>query len=105
MLNKIFLLTKKSSSKKKLKKRMLSTPNYFFPKKKPKTPSYYQKIYTISNDSLNKSKSENKKSPIIKKKKIISLDNIFKKPKIYQDTFQFRKITNPKPIRKTNGDN
>ena len=96
MLNKIFLLTKKPSSKKKLKKRMLSTPNYFFPKKKPKTPSYYQKIYTISNDSLIKSKSENKKSPIIKKKKIISLDNIFKKPKIYQDTFQFRKITNPK---------
>ena len=96
MLNKIFLLTKKPSSKKKLKKRMLSTPNYFFPQKKPKTPSYYQKIYTISTDSLNKSKLENSKSPIIHKKKIISLDNIFKKPKLCQSTFQFRKITNPK---------
>ena len=96
MLNKIFHLTKKPSPKKKLKKRILSTPNYFFPPKKPKTPSYYQKIYTISTDSLNKSKLENNKSPIVQKKKIISLDNIFKKPKICQNTFQFRKITNPK---------
>jgi len=96
MLNTMFLLSKKPSPKKKLKKRILSTPNYFFPPKKPKTPYYYHKIYSISSDSLNKPKSENSKSPIIKKKKIISLDKIFKKPKICQSTFQFRKITNPK---------
>lgn len=96
MLNKLFLLPKKPSSQKKLKKRILSTQNYFFPQKKLKTPSYYQKIYTITSDSLNKSNIENNKSPITTKKKIISLDNIFKKPKICQSTFQFRKITNPK---------
>ena len=96
MLNKIFLLSKKPSPKKRLKKRILSIPNYFFPSKKPKKPSYYQKIYTITSESLNKSKSENNKIPIIKKKKIISLDNIFKKPKICQNNFQFRKITNPR---------
>ena len=40
MLKKIFALSVKQTQKKPKKKRIFSTPNYFFPNKKSKTPSF-----------------------------------------------------------------
>ena len=99
MFKKILLLnSKKPYSSKKLKKRELSSQNFRFSAKNPNTQSYYQKIYSISSNSLNHSKSEDNDFKNKKKitKKSISLKYIFKKPKMPKTAFQFRKITNPK---------
>ena len=96
MLNKIFLLSSKNIQKKPKIKRMFNTSNFFFPKHKSKTPSFYQKIYSIESNSLNHSKIENNKTQKKTKKKSVSLENIFKKPKLLSSSYQFRKITNPK---------
>ena len=96
MLKKIFALSVKQTQKKPKKKRIFSTPNFFFPDKKSKTPSFYQKLYSITPDSSNCSKKENIDTQKTSKKKSISLKRIFKKPKLIKTTCQFRKITNPK---------
>ena len=99
MFKKILLLNaKKPHYSIKLKKREFNSQNFLFSAKNPRTPSYYQKIYSISSSSLNHSKSENNDNKNKKKipKKSISLRNIFKKPKIPKTAFQFRRITNPK---------
>ena len=96
MLNKIFLLSSKSKNKSKsLKKRIFSSKNVLIPTEKQKSPSFYQKIYSITPDSLNQSKEENNQNKTMQKKSI-SLKKIFKKPKFLSTPFQFKKITDPK---------
>ena len=96
MLKKILLLSSKQSTKKTKKKRNFSCTNIFFPLHKPKTSSFYQKIYSITPESSNQSKSDNNLNQTNTKKKSISLQNIFKKPKFLCIPYQFKKITNPK---------
>ena len=97
MLNKVYLLSaKKSTNKSKsLKKRIFSAKNVLEPSEKQKSPSFYQKIYSITPDSLNQSKIESNQNKTLKKKSV-SLKNIFKKPKFLSTPFQFKKITDPK---------
>ena len=83
--------------KNKLPKRTFNTRSIFYQSKKAKSPSCYQKLYTLSSpDYFCEEKSENNKSPKKLKKKIITLKNIFKKPQIFKNKFQYRKITYPK---------
>ena len=96
-MDNINLSSKDFYPKNKLRKRIYNTRNFFYQCKKAKSPLYYQKIYTLSSaDYLDEEKSENNKSPKQLKKKIISLNNIFKKPQIFKNKFQYRKITYPK---------
>ena len=96
MLKKILLLSEKPKIKKPKKKRNFSCSNIFFPLHKPKTPSFYQKIYSITPEESNKSNSENNLNQTTLKKKPVSLENVFKKPKFLSIPYQFKKITNPK---------
>ena len=96
MINKVFLLPSKKQIYKIKKKRVFSSPNIFFQEKKPKSPSFYQKIYLISHDSSNESKIEDNQNNKNLQKNSVSLKNVFKKPKFLSTTFQYRKITNPK---------
>ena len=82
MLNKIFLLSSKNIQKKPKIKKMFNTSNFFFPKHKSKTPSFYQKIYSIESNSLNHSKIENNKTQK-KTKKNQFLSKIFLKNQNY----------------------
>ena len=96
-MDNINLSSKDFYPKNKLRKRIYNTRNFFYQCKKAKSPLYYQKIYTLSSaDYLDEEKSENNKSPKQLKKKIISLNKIFKKPQIFKNKFQYRKITYPK---------
>ena len=95
MINKVVILPSKQPINKIPRKRVSSSPNIFFPPQKPKSPSFYQKIYSISPDSLNESKKEDNQNNK-NQKKSVSLKNVFKKPKFLSTPFQFRKITNPK---------
>ena len=97
MLNKVFLLSAKKpiNKSKSIKKRIFSTKNVIIPSEKQKSPSFYQKIYSITPDSLNNSKEEKNQNKTLKKKSV-SLKNIFKKPKFLSTPFQFKKITDPK---------
>ena len=95
MLSKVFILPSKQPINKSQRKRVSSSPNIFFPPQKPKSPSFYQKIYSISPDSLDESKKEDNQNNK-NQKKSVSLKNVFKKPKFLSTPFQFRKITNPK---------
>ena len=95
MLSKVFILPSKQPINKSQRKRVSSSPNIFFPPQKPKSPSFYQKIYSISPDSLNESNKEDNQNNK-NQKKSVSLKNVFKKPKFLSTPFQFRKITNPK---------
>ena len=95
MINKVFILPSKQPTNKSQRKRVSSSPNIFFPPQKPKSPSFYQKIYSISPDPLNESNKEDNQNNK-NKKKSVSLKNVFKKPKFLSSPFQFRKITNPK---------
>ena len=87
---------KKSQSENRYKKRILNIQKLMLSPRKPKTPSYYQKMYSITSESLNESKSENNIIKTKVQKKSISLQNIFKKTKMNKTTFQFGKITTPK---------
>ena len=103
MINKIFLFTSKKTLNKPKKKRVISSPNVSFPQKKQKSPSFYQKIYSILPDSLSESKIEENHNNKKYMKKAVSLKNVFKKPKFLSTPFQYRKITNPKlPFSKRN---
>ena len=97
MFDKVCLHLEKQSSKNKIKKKeILRASNLLISERKPKTPSFYQKIYSITPDSLNESKTDNNKNNKNSKKKSVSLKNIFKKPKFLITPFQFKTITNPK---------
>ena len=92
MLKKFLHSVKTTQRKPKIKRRLLSNESYLFPEKKEKSPSFYQKIYKINPETQNTSKKDNEKP----KKKAISLEHIFQKPKTKKTTCQFRRITNPK---------
>jgi len=88
---------KEFSPKNKVHKRIINNQKFFSQAKKLKSPSYFKKLYTLSSlDNLIDEKSENYKNPKHLKKKIISIKNIFKKPHIFKNKFQYRKITYPK---------
>ena len=96
MIHKVCLLLEKQSKNKSKKKGNISASNFFFSERKPKAPSFYQKIYSITPDSLNESNTDNNKKNKNSQKKSVSLKNIFKKPKFIAMPFQFKTITNPK---------
>ena len=82
---------------------MIISHKVLFPQKKQKSPSFYQKIYSILPDSLSESKIEENHNSKKYMKKAVSLKNVFKKPKFLSTPFQYRKITNPKlPFSKRN---